>query len=288
MKRVAVFGARGYLGRQLIHYFTRKGVVCEGFDVPECDVVDISFWESFDPAGYDAIVFFAGLTGTEKGFDEAVKYTQVNEFGLLNLLKKLAPLGGNAPRVVFPSSRLVYKGASLPLDENAEKETRTVYAVNKLACEGYLFAFSNRFGIPYNVIRICVPYGSLTSAEYSYGTIGFFLKQISDGRPIALFGGGDVERTFTHVEDICTAVELLAGGERNGVYNVGGTDLSLFEAAGMIAAQNNARVESVPWPESALLIESGSTKFDSSALQKDFGWRARHAFADHVREMRVS
>ncbi len=273
---IALFGARGYLGRQLGHYFAGKGMTVEGFDLPECDVADTAFWTGFDPARYASILFFAGITGTEAGFADAIRYTRVNDFGLLNLLVKLSPLGKNAPKVIYPSSRLVYKGSDAPLSEDAPKEAKTVYAANKIACELYLEAYHNRFGIPYDVIRICVPYGNIISSDYSYGTIGFFMRQIAAGRPIALFGGGRQSRTFTHVEDICTAVELLMASGENGVFNIGGENLSLYEAALKVVGGDEAKVQAVDWPPDALRIESGGTMFDAGKLEK-LGWKARHA-----------
>ena len=188
---------------------------------------------------------------------------------------KIAPLGKNAPKVIFPSSRLVYKGSDMPLAEDAPKEAKTVYAANKIACELYLEAYHNRFGIPYDVIRICVPYGNIISSDYSYGTVGFFMREIAAGRPIPLFGGGKQGRTFTHVEDICAAVELLMASDEDGVFNVGGENLSLYEAALKVVGGDAAKVRAVDWPPEALLIESGGTMFDSTKLEK-LGWKARH------------
>lgn len=270
MKSVAVFGAKGYLGRQLSAYLARRGVACAAFDLPACDVTDAAFWTGFDPTAFDAILFFAGLTGTERGFSESAAYLSVNEGGLLGLLNRLAPLGAAAPKLVFPSTRLVYRGSESPLDEDAPKETKTVYAVNKLACEGYVAAYANRFGLRAAVCRICVPYGSLDAGDYSYGTLGFFMRRVAEGRPVELFGGGTVRRTFTHVADVCRAVELLADSDLSGVYNVGGHAHSLREVAESLAG-SAAGVRDVPWPEAAARLESGSTVFDSAKL--DAAWR---------------
>ena len=263
--KLAIFGNKGYLGSQLQSWFSAKAYEVAGFDVPECDVTDSNFWRSFDASEYDGIFFFSGLTGTDRSFDEAEKFLLVNELGLVKLLSKLAPLGANAPKVIFPSTRLVYKGKDEPLVEASEKETKTVYAVNKMACEGYLKAYGNMYGIPYAILRICSPYGSLTGGECSYGTVGFFEKRAKDGNSIVLYGGGTVRRTFTHVKDICEAVQaLLLHGE--GIYNMGGLNMSLEEAAKLIADKYGVNIESAPWPATALKLESGSTVFDGSRL----------------------
>ena len=101
------------------------------------------------------------------------------------------------------------------------------------------------------------------------------MRQIAQGKPISLFGGGEQGRTFTHVEDICTAVELLMGSGENGIFNVGGENLSLYEAALKVVSGDTAKLRAVDWPPQALLVESGGTMFDSSKLEK-LGWKARH------------
>ncbi len=271
MKRVAIFGGKGYLGTQLTAYFAAHDVACDVFDVPSFDITDNGYWKSFSPEEYGSILFFAGMTGTEKSFTEAGRFLEVNERGLLNLLMRLAPLGTKAPKIIFPSTRLVYKGADHPLTEDSVKEAKTVYAANKLACEYLLQAYNVRYGIPYAVVRICVPYGSIVSRDYSYGTIGSFLRQAASGGPITLYGYGTVRRTFTHVGDICTAVVRLADSDASGIFNIGGVDYALVDVARMIAERKGVEVAFVPWPDLASRLESGSTFFDSSRLSAAVG-----------------
>ena len=271
MTRIAIFGGNGYLGSQLAAYFAAKGATCDVIDVPTFDVTRADCWEKFSPTDYSAILFFAGMTGTEKSFTAAERFLDVNEQGLLNLLIRLAPLGAQAPKVIFPSTRLVYKGSDEPLAEDAPKEAKTVYAANKLACEYLLQAYHVRYGIPYAVVRICVPYGSLVSSDYSYGTIGFFLKQATAGGPITLYGDGSVLRTFTHVGDICIAIERLMSSGAMGTYNIGGADYALVDVARMIADRKGLEVTFVPWPDIAARLESGSTFFNASKLSSAVG-----------------
>ena len=275
---LALFGSKGYLGTQLAEFFKRRNVEVECFDIPRCDVTSAAFWNLFDPERYEAVLFFAGMTGTEQSFVNADGFLAVNEQGLLNLLKKLAPLGEKAPYVVFPSSRLVYRGAEVSLREDDPKETKTVYAVNKLACEALLQAYSVRYGIRHAVVRICVPYGNIVSHDYSYGTVGFFLKQTTSGK-ITLYGDGSLRRTFTHVADICEIIYRLSAGKIAGTFNIGGNDLTLQEAAQVIASRKECEVSFVPWPELALRLESGSTFFDSSRLAAATGFTDYRSFS---------
>lgn len=160
-----------------------------------------------------------------------------------------------------------------PLKENDEQDARTVYAANKIACENYLKAYNYSFDIPYCIFRICVPYGNMLDDDYSFGTVGFFIKQASSGKDITLYGGGEVKRTFTHLYDLCCQmVEATFKKESdNQIYNIGGETYSLYEAAQIFAIKYGTKVSSVPWPDEDLRIESSHTYFDDTKIKQLLG-----------------
>lgn len=278
-KKIAVIGGRGFIGKHLLYYLQKAGHQVVSYDVFELQEenyirVDMTDKESVGTINLDVdyVFMFAGLTGTYAGFDAYEKYISINEVSLLNLLDAIRK-SPYRPKVIFPSTRLVYKGIDKPLKENDEKESKTIYAVNKLACEGYLHAYHDSFDIPYTIFRICIPYGNLLSTDYSFGTVGFFIKQASAGKDITLYGGGTIKRTFTHMEDLChQVIEGAFKTESNGeIYNIGGETLSLHDAAEIIAKKYGVNVIAVPWPERDLRIESDHTYFDDSKIQALLG-----------------
>lgn len=275
--KIAILGANGFIGKHIAHYLKSYGNihidcydVVEESNLPNYHNVDLTNKESVAliNINVDYIFMFAGLTGTYVGFDSFERYISVNEIALLNLLDAIRK-SEYRPKVIFPSTRLVYKGYDKPLKEEDEKECKTIYSANKIACEGYLHAYYDSFDIPYTVFRICIPYGNLLSTDYSFGTVGFFIKQASVGKDITLYGGGNIKRTFTHMEDLCRQViEGAFKTESNGeIYNVGGETLSLYDAAKIIAKKYGVNVTAVPWPERDLRIESNHTYFDDSKIQ---------------------
>lgn len=273
--KIAIIGSKGYIGKHLSYYLVKKGHSIMTYDYIfdnaesycQIDVTDIRSVSEID-LNVDYVFMFAGLTGTFAGFENYEKYIDINERGLLNLLDAIRQ-SPYRPKVVFPSTRLVYKGCDKSLKESDEKESKTIYAVNKLACEGYLQAYHDSFDIPYTVFRICIPYGNLLSTDYSFGTVGFFIKQATAGKDITLYGGGNIKRTFTHMEDLCRQViEGAFSSESNGeIYNIGGETLSLHDAAEIIAKKYGVNVVAVPWPERDLRIESDHTYFDDTKIQ---------------------
>ncbi len=279
MRKCAVIGGKGYIGKHLAFYLKGRGFDVMTYDVIPCDeeyyqCVDMTDANSVSQVDLNVeyIFMFAGLTGTYAGFDSYEKYININEIALLNLLDAIRKSEFN-PKVIFPSTRLVYKGYDKALKEVDEKESKTIYAANKIACEGYLQAYHDSFDIPYSVFRICIPYGNMLSTDYSFGTVGFFIKQAKAGKDITLYGGGSIKRTFTHMEDLCfQVVEGAMKKESDGqIYNVGGETLSLKQAAEIIAAKFGANVVGVPWPERDLRIESDHTYFDDTKIQALLG-----------------
>lgn len=275
--RIAVYGANGFIGKHIVHYLKRRGIssiecydLANEADLPNYHCIDLTDKRvtSFINYDVDYVFMFAGLTGTYAGFDAYEKYISVNELSLLNVLNAIRQ-SSYRPKVVFPSTRLVYKGVDKALKEGDEKESKTIYAANKLACEGYLQAYHDSFDIPYTVFRICIPYGNLLSTDYSFGTVGFFIKQAKAGKDITLYGGGTIKRTFTHMEDLCRQViEGAFCPESDGeIYNIGGETLSLHDAAEIIAKKFGVNVTDVDWPKRDLRIESDHTYFDDTKIQ---------------------
>jgi UDP-glucose 4-epimerase len=268
-----VLGAGGYIGRhlaaalrahghQVVAAASRAGPAQSRVDVGDAQTLTRLDW------AVDVVFLFAGVTGTTASFKDHEGYVKGNELGLLNVLESIR-LSSHRPRLVFPSSRLVYKGSRQPLPETAELEAKTVYAANKIACEFHLRAFSNAFDIPHTIFRVCVPYGNSQGSEYSFGTVGNFVRQALETGRISLYGDGSLRRTFTHVDDLCSFMVLGSASAdfENGTFNIPGDDLSLLEAAQLIGARLGAAIAFAPWPSFDLCIESGSTVFDGTKTQ---------------------
>jgi len=296
-----VCGASGYLGHNLCDYLLRSGHPVIGIDVNawtgktyenftffQADLSDPAVYRRLLFEGIDdiTIFFLTGLSGTARSFEHYAKYVAVNELSLLHLLDTIRTTGIKS-RIIFPSSRLVYCGCQgKELSEDAQKESKTIYAVNKIACEAYLEAYRNAFGLNYRILRLGVPYGNLSGQTYSYGTIGFFLNQAKQGE-ITLYGDGSLRRTFTHVEDVCR--QFLALAETNEtlhlVYNAYGENYSLRDVAQIIADRFHAKITYRPFPALEQKLESGDTIFDGSRMLHILQKPLKHNLADWLLEI---
>lgn len=297
MKKAIVFGANGYIGRHLVYYLGLNQFDVMPSDISSSSVdnhkvyksVDITLFNDVQSLDFevDYIFCFGGLTGTNVGFDQYQKFIEVNELGLLNILTHHKNSESKA-RIVFPSTRLVYKGKKDDfLKEDSQKEALTIYAQNKLSCEAYLQQYATNFNINFTVFRICVPYGNVFDEKFSYGTVGFFLNKGKIGDNITLYGNGDLRRTFTHVEDICLSIlkTLESSKSENETYNVGSNDnLSLLEVANLFAEKYSVKIEFNEWPEAALKVESGDTIFDDNKLLSTTNYQYKHSINEWVKK----
>jgi len=296
-KSVLILGANGYLGRHLAKLVYDRGYQCrfagtqrssvDGYEeYSRMDINDLSSYAHLLEE-CDYVFCFAGLTGTFDSFIRFKEFFEVNELGLLNLLEGVKKINPGA-KIIFPSSRLVYKGKkNRRLTEDSKKEFKTIYAMNKYACERYLKMYHESFGIDYLVFRICVPYGNVFDNSLSFGTLGHMISKAQKGNDITLYGDGFQKRSFVHVHDLSNLI-LIASIEKgliNDIFNIGGPDiLSIRDVAEMVSDAYGVDIEYVPWPEEHRKIESGDTIFDSTKLMDSLQYQYEYNFRSWIAE----
>ncbi len=281
--KAIVFGSNGYIGMHLVDQLNKLNWHVDAYDIQQDSGVSVENYNAFDirekssvaNIDFDAdfVFFFSGLTGTGVAYNKYEDFIDVNEKGLLHVLDAMRIQESEA-RLVFPSTRLIYKGQqATAISEDGEKEFKSVYALNKHFSEQVLEQYSNYFGLKYTIFRICVPYGNDLSQNYSYGTLGFFISKAASGNNITLYGNGSQARTFSYVGDICRSIidVVLNSQSSNEVYNIGGETYSLSAVAELTASKFGVKVDYIEWPTLEEKMESGDTIFNSSKIENLIG-----------------
>lgn len=291
--KISIIGSNSYIARNFICQLDKSRFSYCLYDIHETHFDGCGNYQKIDLSSkknissnidfdVDAIYIFSGKTGTKAGFDEYEKYIDVNEKYLLNILTCCAEVKTKA-RIVYPSSRLVYKSSEYPVNEESNLDGKSIYAITKIASENYIRLYSTVFGLSYNIFRICVPFGSLIQDVKFYGTYEFFLSQAKSGKNITLFGDGSSERTFTYIGDICKVlldVPLMSISE-NEIYNIGGDNRSLLDIARVIATYFNVGVDFIEWPIVDKRIEVPTIKFNFAKLNEIYPYKY-HMLGDCV------
>jgi UDP-glucose 4-epimerase len=109
--------------------------------------------------------------------------------------------------------------------------------------------------------------------------IGWWIRQIIEGKLLQIFGDGTQVRDFNYVDDVVEALLLAAVTEvANGqIYNLGGDDpINLINLAKlMIEINGGGEYEMVPFPPDRKLIDIGDFYGDYRKIRSKLGWQPR-------------
>ena len=267
MTENVIIGANSYIARNFVYKLTNN-YKCTSFKLYGKDDCQIDGFANYNKVNIldendtnhidlncKYLYIFVGKTGSADGFENYIDSININQIALLNILNQYVKQKSQA-KIVFLSTRLIYGNSFEPYKEDSVPVLKSIYAVNKYACEKYLDIYSKVYDVNYVVLRLCIPYGTLIAGASSYGTCGFMLKKAMNKENITIYGDGSQRRTFTYIGD---------------VYNIGGEDYSLNEVAKLIANKYNVNVDYIPFPEIENKIESGDTVFNSEKLDNIIG-----------------
>ncbi len=291
--KVLVVGSNGYIGSNLSQRLIEKGFDVRLTDLSkksqinskayhQADFSDLSSIEKLVD-GIDLIYFFAGKTGnSEEGFNNPQDFISGNEVTLVNLLNVLKDKSSK-PKVIFPSTRLLYQGSEQLITENSPLEAKSVYAVNKLACENYLRIYNENFGIDYTIFRISLPYGTFVQQDHvSYGVMSYLINRAREGNALFIFGEGKQKGSFIHIKDLVELLILggLSNDTVNEVFNIGGPDsLEIGTVVESIGNKFGVDVSHKEWPEVSRKTDQGDLVFDSSRLLNLLDYTYTNSFA---------
>ena len=278
MLKFSIIGANRSIARNFAHFLKDKNVRTSFYDIQEKhsdgfkNYFQINFQNESEVKKIDfdcdAVFLFVGLTGAELSVREAQRFVDINEKVLITILNAIKDSGAKC-KVIYPSSRLVYRDQECKLKEDDDLEAKSIYALNKIFAENCLKIYRKMYGIKYTVFRIAIPFGELNPSSSKYGILAKLVEQSQSGK-INLFGDGSGIRTFTHIRNICEA--LYFGGTSaetdDQVFNIGGRAYTLLEIANMLSQLHGSDVAFTPWPDSLNKVEVKNGNLDSSKLDK--------------------
>jgi UDP-glucose 4-epimerase len=266
MKRFSIVGANSSIARNFVYYLRDRDVELYLYDIQPASLDACANYEQINLLNMedvckinfdcDALFVFSGLTGAEKSITSYSAFIDVNEKALLNILTAYVEKKSRC-RILYPSSRLVYQQSDTPLKEDAPLEGRSIYALNKIAAEGYLKLFNHLYGVEYTIFRIAIPFGKMNPDSMDYGIVSNLYHQGKNNGFITVYGDGSGVRTFTHIQDICNVFYqgALSVDTMNDVFNIGGCSYSLKQLAQIQAKNTGASIRYIPWPEGADKID---------------------------------
>jgi UDP-glucose 4-epimerase len=186
--------------------------------------------------GVDCVFHLAARVTVRGSFEHFHEDLDTNVMGTATLLRGLDPAA--IRRVVLASSMAVYAESPgpEPIDERHPTAPLSPYGAGKLAAETVSRqVLEGR--IPFTALRYFNTFGPGQTYTPYVGVITIFITNLLRGAAPVIFGDGEQQRDFVHVEDIAEGTAAAASG-RPGTYNLGtGRGTTLNALAALLAAR---------------------------------------------------
>jgi dTDP-glucose 4,6-dehydratase len=232
------------------------------------------------------IIHFAAQSHVQNSFDDSLVYTSDNIVGTHTLLEACR-LYGLVKKVVHVSTDEVY-GESIGDDLKHEGSVlipTNPYAATKAGAELIAMSYIKSYKLPIVITRGNNVYGP---NQYPEKLIPKFIQQLENGLQVTVQGNGSAKRSFLHIEDTCSAFEIILDrGCIGEIYNIGTPDeYTVLEVAKLLVLlikgtesfQSYIRfIEDRPFNDSRYFI--------SNQKLIDLGWKIKIPFLDGIKKL---
>ena len=149
------------------------------------------------------VVHLAARAGVRPSLQNPTLYAHVNILGTLSILEAMK--GVRIENFVFGSSSSVYGNSpNVPFSEDDLCDNMiSPYAVTKRAAELLCKLHATNESVPTTCLRFFTVYGPRQRPDLA---IHSFMKKISAGEPLSMFGDGSSARDYTYIDDIVDGI----------------------------------------------------------------------------------
>jgi dTDP-glucose 4,6-dehydratase len=155
----------------------------------------------------DLVLNFAAETHVDRSLLDPAVFARTDVEGVVCLLEAIRADGRTA--LVHMSTDEVFGSLPAPIeaDEDQPFAPGSPYSASKAAAELMIHAYCETYGLPVTVLRACNVFGPNQHLEKF---IPLFITRALAGDEMPLYGDGLQEREWLHVEDLVSAVRLVA------------------------------------------------------------------------------
>jgi len=237
--KVTIFDDFSNSSEKKIRPLIEKGVKLVRGDIRDFELLKKSIID------YDIVVHLAAKIDVDESIKSPELTNEVNVTGSVNVLR--ACVENKIKNLIAFSSAAVYGNPTkLPLTEESTTNPLSPYGASKLAMEHYMHAFSHSHEINSLILRVFNVYGPSQSDAYA-GVISKFLYNISQNKPLVIFGDGSNTRDFVSVYDVVDAIHHSIDnieGKKGNHYNIAsGKHISIKELAELMLSISGKKLE---------------------------------------------
>lgn len=251
------------------------------FVLHRADITDYAAMEKvFAEHTFDAVCHQAAQPGVRYSLTNPDVYTKINITGTFNLLE--LSRNYDVDNFVFASSSSVYgENKEMPYSENHKiDKPASFYGATKASAELLARTYYSLHNMNITALRYFTVYGPWGRPDMAPHK---FTKNILEGKPIEVYGEGDMERDFTYIDDIVTGiVKALDKQYAWEIINLGfGKPVKLEDFIGTIEkhAEKSAKKEYKPMQPG----DMKATYADTTKAQKLLDWNPQTSIDEGMR-----
>jgi dTDP-glucose 4,6-dehydratase len=186
------------------------------------DICDASAVETA-MEGCDAVLHFAAESHVDRSIYQPSTAIETNITGTSTLLQVARAIG--IARFVQISTDEVY--GDIPpgafADENFQIAPSSPYSASKAGADLLLLSYVQTYDFPGLITRSSNNYGPF---QFPEKFLPLMMLNALEDKPVPIYGDGQQQRDWLHVQDNCRGIlAVLEGGRCGEVYNIGGLDI---------------------------------------------------------------
>jgi len=299
-KSVLITGGLGFLGSNLAIRLVREGArVClcdamlEGYGGNLANIsevradVDVQFSDVRDEnvmgqlaAGREVVFHLAAQVSHVMSLSNPYPDIDINIKGTAALLEACRKRNPGAV-IVRSGTRGQYGPAvKLPVTEDAPSDPRGLYEISHLSAEMICRAYHRIHNMRIVPLRLTNVYGPRSQMKHSqFGVVNWFVRLALEGRPIPIFGSGQIVRDFLYVDDCVEALLLAAEAPAAAgqILNVGHDRPSTFLEVARLLEElvPGTTIEFTDFTPERKAQEPGDFLSDISRIRRLLAWEPR-------------
>ncbi|WP_276373639.1 SDR family oxidoreductase [Chryseolinea sp. H1M3-3] len=177
--------------------------------------------------GVDVVFHLAAKVTTPFAVSDSHAYEQVNHWGTAELVYAVEE-SNSIKKFIFASSTGIYGASEVPLDENAEPNPKTFYAISKFRGEEHVRRLMDK-KIDTYIFRCGNVYGYSKSMRFD-SVMNKFAFEANFNKIVTIQGNGKQSRPFIHIDLVAKALNnLLSSNVPSGTYNLVERSIKVFD-----------------------------------------------------------
>ncbi len=225
--------------------------------------------ELFKRYSFDLVVHFAAETHVDRSIFNVSDFVRTNIGGTHSLMETVRR--HNTPRFIYISTDEVYGSTSdgVFIEESPLRPSNP-YSTSKAGADLMVQSYIKTFRVPAIIVRPSNNYGT---HQYPEKLIPLAITNFVEKRKIPVHGSGGHIRSWLHVEDLCSAIDLIAHeAPEFGIYNISGEERTNLEILKLLANFLCLDIDSYVYHVNDRPSADMRYAPDSTKLQKELGW----------------